>query len=160
MLCIADQNLEEIGALLGRYGIELELEADSAEIAASFWGAPEAGIVKNRVHVRADTPIHSLLHECAHIICMTADRRDILNHDAGGSDLEEAAVCYLQIVLADFITGVGRDRLMQDMDTWGYSFRLGSTRCWFETDAADACEWLQQCGLLSDAERPVWRLRQ
>ena len=159
MLCIADQNLEEITDLLSRYGIELELEAETAEITASFWGAPEAGIMKNRVYVRTDTPIHSMLHECAHIICMTSDRRETLNRDAGGTDLEEAAVCYLQIVLADFVTGVGRDRLMQDMDTWGYSFRLGSTRRWFETDAADACEWLQQCGLLTDAKRPVWRLR-
>lgn len=160
MLCIADQNPEEIADLLSRYGIELELQAETTEITASFWGAPEAGIVKNRVYVRADTPIHSLLHECAHIICMTGDRRETLNRDAGGTDIEEAAVCYLQIVLADFITGVGQDRLMQDMDTWGYSFRLGSTRHWFETDAADACEWLQQHGLLTSANLPVWHLRQ
>lgn len=160
MLCIAEQNLQEIAKLLSRYGIELELEAETAEITASFWGVPEAGIVKNRVYVRADTPIHSMLHECAHIICMTADRRETLNRDAGGTNLEEAAVCYLQIVLADFITGVGRDRLMQDMDTWDYSFRLGRTRCWFETDAADACAWLQQYGLLTEANLPVWRLRQ
>ncbi len=159
MLCIADQNLEEIGDLLGRYGIELELEAETAEITASFWGAPEAGIVKKRVYVRADTPIHSMLHESAHIICMTTSRRETLNRDAGGTDLEEAAVCYLQIILADFITGVGRDRLMQDMDAWGYSFRLGSTRRWFETDAADACGWLQQHGLLTNAILPVWCLR-
>ena len=41
-------------------------------------------------------------------------------------------MCYLQILLADALHGVGRERLMQDMDEWGYSFRLGSTRAWFE----------------------------
>jgi hypothetical protein len=37
---------------------------------------------------------------------------------------------------------------MADMDAWGYSFRLGSTRAWFEGDAEDAREWLEQRGLL------------
>ena len=160
MLCIADLDVRQIGDLLGRYGIELELVADSADIPASFWGAPEAGIIRSRVYVRADTPAHSLLHESAHIICMTADRRASLDRDAGGTDLEEAGVCYLQIILADFIAGVGRDRLIQDMDDWGYSFRLGSTRRWFESDAEDARQWLQQYDLLTDDNQPGWSLRQ
>jgi hypothetical protein len=46
-------------------------------------------------------------------------------------------------VLADQLPGVGRDRLMADMDAWGYSFRLGSTRAWFEHDAGDAREFLK-----------------
>ena len=50
--------------------------------------------------------------------------------NAGGDDLEESAVCFLQVILADFLDGVGRDRLMRDMDAWGYSFRLGSTAAW------------------------------
>jgi hypothetical protein len=37
---------------------------------------------------------------------------------------------------------------MQDMDAWGYTFRLGSARAWFEEDAEDARTWLQQRGLL------------
>ncbi len=49
--------------------------------------------------------------------------------------------------MADQLPGVGRDRLMQDMDAWGYSFRLGSTRAWFEGDAEDARQWLQDRGL-------------
>jgi hypothetical protein len=57
-------------------------------------------------------------------------------------------VCYLQILLADALPAVGRDRLMQDMDEWGYSFRLGSTRAWFETDAEDAQQWLQRHGVI------------
>ena len=51
-------------------------------------------------------------------------------------------MCYLQVLLADLIAGVGRVRIMADMDAWGYSFRLGSTRAWFEGDAEDAREWL------------------
>ena len=31
---------------------------------------------------------------------------------------------------------------MADMDTWGYSFRLGDTRSWFERDAEDAMKAL------------------
>jgi len=37
---------------------------------------------------------------------------------------------------------------MQDMDIWGYSFRLGSAQAWFEHDAEDTRAWLQQRGLL------------
>ena len=32
--------------------------------------------------------------------------------------------------------------MMQDMDSWGYSFRLGSAQAWFERDAEDARHWL------------------
>ena len=63
--------------------------------------------------------------------------------DATDSIEEEDATCYLQIVLADQLPGVGRERLMADMDAWGYSFRLGSTQAWFEQDAAEAREFLQ-----------------
>ena len=40
---------------------------------------------------------------------------------------------------------------MRDMDAWGYSFRLGSTRAWFEGDAGDALKWLMQERLLDAA---------
>jgi len=100
-----------------------------------------------------------MLHEVCHVICMTDERRDVLDRDAGGDNLEESAVCYLQIVLADYIAGVGRRRLMQDMDSWGYSFRLGSTARWFAEDAEDAAAWLQEKNLLSVGGEPVFRLR-
>jgi hypothetical protein len=51
------------------------------------------------------------------------------------------------------------DRMMQDMDSWGYSFRLGSTRAWFKRDAEDAKDWLIQHQLLSPVGQPSWRLR-
>lgn len=129
------------------------------DITGSFWGDSEAGIVALSVYVREDTPVHSLLHESCHTICMTRERREQLDRDAGGDDLEESAVCYLQIVLADQLEDVGRERLMQDMDAWGYSFRLGDTASWFHTDAEDAHEWLVNNGLLHSSGEPAFRLR-
>jgi len=146
--------------LLLRYGLCLVLVDAGAAIPGSFWGEPEAGIIGASVYVRDDTPVHSLLHETCHVICMSPDRRECLDRDAGGDDLEEAAVCYLQILLADCMTGVGRNRLMQDMDAWGYSFRLGSTARWFEEDAGDALAWLQDLGLISADGKPNFRLRE
>ena len=56
---------------------------------------------------------------------MTGERRAGLDTDAGGDDAEENAVCYLQILMADALPNVGRERMWRDMDEWGYSFRLG-----------------------------------
>jgi hypothetical protein len=91
-------------------------------------GRIQAGLQGNRLDARLDTPLHSILHEVSHYICMTPERRARLNRDAGGDDVAEAAVCYLQVVLADEVAGVGRERLCADMDARGYRFRLGSTR--------------------------------
>ena len=90
---------------------------------------------------------------------MDGERRDALDRDAGGDDLEESAVCYLQILLADHIGGVGGSRLMADMDRWGYSFRLGSTREWFEKDAEDAREFLLNHELIEPSGEPTFTLR-
>jgi hypothetical protein len=151
--------MASIESLLDRYGLSIEVQPDGEAITGSFWGDSEAGVVGCTVHVRRDTPVHSLLHETCHIICMSGDRREQLQTDAGGDDLEEAAVCYLQVVLADELDGVGRNRLIADMDSWGYSFRLGDTRSWFERDAEDARKWLIDQGLLRTDKTPVYRLR-
>ena len=90
---------------------------------------------------------------------MTHERRQQLESDAGADDLEEAAVCYLQIVLSDEIEPVGRLRLMRDMDAWGYSFRLGDTASWFERDANDARKWLIDHDLIAASGAPTFRLR-
>ena len=103
--------------------------------------------------------MHSVLHETGHAICMTAERRARLDRDAGGDDLEEAAVCYLQVLLADELEQVGRARIMRDMDAWGYSFRLGDTQTWFRHDAEDARAWLREHGLIDQHDRPTFRLR-
>jgi len=160
MLCVSDVSRAAIDRLLLRYDLELVQQPAGAAISGSFWGDSEAGIIGRKVYVRPDTPIHSMLHEASHVICMTADRRMGLDRDAGGDDLEESAVCYLQVVLADSIEGVGRARLMRDMDTWGYSFRLGNTRDWFQSDAEDALEFLKNHGLLNAAGEPTFQLRQ
>ena len=159
VLRVADVRFSKLSELLSRFGLSLQLLDDNAAISGSFWGEPEAGIVGRSVYVRLDTPIHSLLHETCHVICMDEQRRAGLDRDAGGDDIEEAAVCYLQVVLADYLPGVGRDRLMRDMDAWGYSFRLGSSRSWFESDAGDARAWLLDRGLLSAAGTPAFVLR-
>jgi hypothetical protein len=119
-------------------------------IPGSYWGDPEAGLIGDVLYLRPDTPLHSALHEAAHYVCMTPERRAALERDAGGDDAEENAVCYLQILWADRLPGAGRARLMADMDAWGYSFRLGSAARWFEEDAADAQAWLAARGLLPE----------
>jgi hypothetical protein len=90
---------------------------------------------------------------------MDAERRARLHTDAGGECIEENGVCYLQILLADELSGVGRARMCADMDAWGYSFRLGSAQAWFERDAGDARAWLIARGLIDRRDRPLWRLR-
>jgi len=159
MLLVSNMPRAALDALLHRYGFKLVLQQDGSTIRGSYWGDSEAGIIGRTVYVRGDTPIHSLLHETCHLICMTEDRRSGLDRDAGGDDLEESAVCYLQIVLADHIDSVGRERLMLDMDAWGYSFRLGNTRDWFESDAEDAREFLMNHGLLNVSGDASFRLR-
>lgn len=157
--CCADLGADIIAQFLARYGITVERVAAGSPINGSFWGEPEAGVVGQQVFIRPDTPVHSLLHEVCHIICMSPERRKSLAGNAGSDDLEEAAVCYLQVVLADCLPGVGRRRLMQDMDAWGYSFRHGSTERWFLGDADDARAWLIAEGVLSSTGAAVFKLR-
>jgi len=145
-------------ALLVRLGLELEIVPDGSTIPGSYWGASEAGLKSNRVFARADTPLHSVLHEACHFVCMTPDRRRGLNTDAGGDYDEENAVCYLQILLADQLVGTDRERMFADMDAWGYTFRLGSARAWFEQDADEARQWLEANGLVLNG-RLQWVIR-
>ena len=159
VLRVRDTGAPALAALAARFGLTLVPVSDEADIPGSFWGAPEAGLVGLNIYVRGDTPVHSFLHEFSHVICMDGTRRAALDRDAGGTDLEESAVCYLQILLADELPGVGSARLMQDMDRWGYSFRLGSTARWFAEDAADALGFLRQHDLVDARERPAFRLR-
>jgi len=135
-------------ALLARYGLQLHAVADHESIPGSYWGECEAGLIGSRVYARADTPLHSLLHEACHLIVLPPARRARVHTDASDSIAEEDATCYLQILLADALPGLGRARLMADMDAWGYSFRLGSARAWFEHDAEDAHAFLAARGLL------------
>ncbi len=146
--CLADAGIEPVAELLAECGLRLALVDPGRPIPGSYWGPPEAGLVGNTLHARADTPLHSILHEACHYICMPQQRRSGLHTDAGGDYDEENAVCYLQILLAERIPGFGRQRCMADMDAWGYTFRLGSARAWFQHDAEDALQWLRERGLL------------
>ncbi len=145
--------------LTRRFGVQLrQLPADEV-LPGSYWGDSEAGLRGNVLYVRSDTPLHSLLHELSHFVCMTPERRAGLDRDAGGDDAEECAVCYLQILLADELPALGRERMFADMDAWGYTFRLGTSRAWFEGDAADASAWLSANELIDEKLKPTFRLR-
>jgi len=147
------------GALLARYGLQLQRLPAGVAIPGSYWGEPEAGLVGGQLYVRPDTPVHSALHEACHYICMDGVRRAALHTDAGGEVEEENGVCYLQLLLADHVPGMGRARMFADMDAWGYSFRLGSAAAWFAHDADDARAWLRAHRLITVADQPSWRLR-
>jgi hypothetical protein len=149
-----------IDGLLRRYNISSAWVAAGLPLTGSYWGEPEAGIIGQHVYLSLATPVHSLLHEVCHIICMTPERRRTLHGNAGSDDLEESATCYLQVLLADHLPCVGRQRLMQDMDAWGYSSRAGSTRRWFDDDAEDAQAWLMRENLVTAVDEPVFRLRE
>ncbi len=139
--------------LLRRYGLNLVFVLPGAEIPASYWGTPEAGLIRATLYARADTPMHSVLHEASHYVCMTPTRRTTLHRDAGDDVAEENAVCYLSILLADRIPAYGRGHMFRDMDSWGYTFRLGSARRWFYADADDARAWLVAKDLLQGTEK-------
>jgi hypothetical protein len=155
VLVLADVAFAEVAALLARYGLALERVADGAPIPGSYWGEPEAGLIGTTVFARDDTPLHSLLHEAAHLIVLPPERRNAVHTDATDSIEEEDAVCVLQALLGDAIAGAGGARVLADMDAWGYTFRLGSARAYVEEDAEAAWRWLQQRGLVAADRRLV-----
>ncbi len=151
VLTLADIAFDDAAALLHRFGLSLQRVADGAPIPGSYWGEREAGIIGHTVYARGDTPVHSLLHEAGHLIVLPPDRRAAVHTDATDSIPEEDAVCVLQGLLGDALPGVGRDRVLADMDAWGYTFRLGSARAYVDGDAEDAWAWLQAHGLISES---------
>ena len=159
VLCMRDIASQSVTDFLNRYGLVAQRLAHGDAIKGSFWGAPEAGIIGTRVYFRPDTPVHSFLHEASHIICMSHELREQHTGNAGSDDLEESAVCYLQIALSDSLPEVGQLRMMQDMDIWGYSFRLGTTKRWFTEDAEDAKNWLQDHDVINKAGLPTGKKR-
>ena len=148
MLTLADIAFGDAAALLARYGLVLQRVADGEAIPGSYWGECEAGIIGNRVYARTDTPVHSLLHEAGHLVVLPPGQRAGVHTDATDSIEEENAVCVLQALLGDELPGVGRERVLADMDAWGYTFRLGSAAAYVEHDAEDAWRWLLARGLI------------
>jgi hypothetical protein len=156
---LADLDRHEVAALTASYGARLIVLATHEGIPGSYWGESEAGLIGDTVYARPDTPAHSLLHELCHYVCMDDERRAKLATDAGGDDDEESAVCYLQVLLAQKMRGFGADRCLTDMDAWGYSFREGSARAWFEGDGTHARAWLLAHALIDAQQKPISKLR-
>lgn len=144
VLRLAESGLDCLESLLSETGLSIEHVKDGEAIPGSHWGDEEAGLIKHTLFVRSDTPLHSALHEACHWLLMDEERRANLHTDAKGSAVEEMAVCYLQILLSELIPCMGRERMLLDMDRWGYSFREGSARKWFECDAEDALTYLSE----------------
>ena len=159
VLRLADIDSAPLAELLARFNLILRHCTADEPIPGSYWGDEEAGLRQNLLFARDDTPLHSILHEGSHFICMDPVRRQNLDTDAGSDDAEENAVCYLQILLAAQLACLGRERMFADMDAWGYSFRLGSSRAWFEQDADDARAWLIEHQLVDNQLRLQYRLR-
>ena len=159
LLC-SEINLEHLHSLLNRYGMEIKIVNDNEAIPGSFWQPPEAGLIGDTLYIRNNTPVHSALHEACHYICMDEQRRSKLHTDAGGTAVEENGVCYLQILLAEYIPEMKQSRMLSDMDAWGYSFRLGSALAWFEKDAEDVLLWLQKNNIVLKQNQITFSLRQ
>jgi len=139
---LRDIDIEQVRRLLGLFSLQLSETPLGAPIPGSYWGECEAGLIGSTVYVRADTPLHSLLHEACHLIVMPLEQRASVHTDATDSIPEENATCYLQLLLAEHVDGFGFERACADMDLWGYSFRLGSAKAWFLHDAEDARDFL------------------
>lgn len=146
--------------MLGQYHLDIIIVADNQEIPGSWFGDSEAGLIGQQLYIRMDTPVHSALHEACHYVCMDKIRRHNLHTNAGGGYDEENGVCYLQILLTDSITGFGLQRIFSDMDAWGYTFRLGSSKAWFYKDAEDALQWLIKNNIVNQQQLPTFFLRQ
>jgi hypothetical protein len=153
VLTLADIGFDAPRALLAQYKLDLVKVPDGESIPGSYWGETEAGLIGHIVYARADTPVHSLLHEAAHLIVLPTEKRGDVHTDATDSIAEEDAVCVLQALLGDELPSVGRERIWNDMDAWGYTFRLGSARAYFEQDADAAFAFLLRLGLVDSARR-------
>jgi len=159
VVTVAQLDRIELDTLAAAYGMHVIDIGHGAPIPGSYWGESEAGLVADRLYVRADTPAHSALHELCHYVCMDDARRAQLATDAGGSDDEECGVCYLEVLLADALSGFGRERCLADMNSWGYSFREGSADAWWAGDARFARKWLLDRRLIDADDRPTFKLR-
>jgi hypothetical protein len=160
VLRLSEYQSTELIELLARFDLQLIRCADRQPIPGSYWGDDEAGIRANNLYARGDTPLHSILHEACHYICVSQARRQCLDTNAASDEAEENAVCYLQVLLAEQLAGMGRARMFADMDAWGYSFRLGSSQSWFDSDADDALKWLSLHGIVDQHKRLAWCLRE
>ncbi len=158
MLLCDKKYFQELSLLLAKYSLIIKYSEVDKEIPGSWFGGEEAGLIANTLYIREDTPVHSALHESCHYICMDSIRRKDLDTNAGGGYDEENGVCYLQIILAEQLNFTSSKEQMQDMDNWGYTFRLGSASAWFYKDANDAKQWLLDFNLINIDNKPTYEL--
>ena len=92
VLQYAGINPAELAGLLGLFQLEICIAGETEEIPGSYWGAEEAGLIKSRLYVRTDTPVHSIMHEACHYICSDTERRDVLDTNACADDAGENEV--------------------------------------------------------------------
>ena len=116
VLRFSDIVKQELAEILAAYQIELRLTPLNQPIPGSFWGDEEAGLIGNQLYLNTTTPIHSILHEACHYICIDASRRESLDTNAGSDNDEENAVCYLQVLLSKKLPSMGQARMFRDMD--------------------------------------------
>src|SRR5690606_28622821 len=108
VLRLADIGFEAPAALLAAHGLNLVRVPDGEPIPGSYWGECEAGLIGCNVYARADTPVHSLLHEACHLLVMPPARRAAVHTDAPDPAPGEAAACALPTLPADRPPGRGR----------------------------------------------------
>ena len=159
MLLLSTTDRRAVTRLLAGYGLDLRLVAAAEPIPGSYWGESEAGLHGSMLFARLDTPLHSILHEAAHYICMTPERRAGLYRDAGGDDAEESAVCYLQILLADGWPSRARADLSRIWIGGATVFVWGPPGPGSSRMPRDARSWLIERGLIDEGSRPTGVLR-
>ncbi len=143
VLRIGNTQVDSVLAFFQSQGLQIHWVAAGQTIPGSHWGDAEAGLIQQSLYLRPDTPVHSAMHEACHWLLMSAERRAQLHTNAGGTAIEENAVCFLQILLSSQVPDMGQERMFRDMDSWGYSFRLGSAKRWFAEDAEDALRFIE-----------------
>ena len=135
--CLRDIGFDDVAALLARYGLAARARRRRRADPRQLLGRTRSRPDRPRVHARDDTPVHSLLHEAAHLIVLPPERarRAYRRHRFGRGRRRRLRAA----VAARRRPARRRPRaLMADMDAWGYTFRLGSARAYFERDAEDA----------------------
>ena len=86
VLRLVDSNKAEVAGLLARFGLSLVCCVGHHIIPGSYWGDDEAGLKGNSLYARGDTPLHSILHEACHYICVSDERRQRLDTNAGSDE--------------------------------------------------------------------------
>ena len=92
---------------------------------------------------------------CDEIVDIICDRADECGFVLVDECLPDYVFNNLGFDCEDFLAGPFTDECMEDMDDWGYTFRLGSAKKWFEDDAEDARSWLVERNLLNQTVEEI-----